>query len=333
MYIEDFNGSHIRMAQQIMQENYERERRKVAELPEIAAMPELEYFTEAGLGVAAMEGEELVGYLCAYPPREDAFGTTNVRGTFVPVHAHGVAGHITGGERDRIYSGMYQAAADKWVRCGIRSHAIALHVNDTFAVKSFFYNGFGLRCIDMIRRLEDIPSKRELSPGISGAMEYVELLKDEWIRLLQPHNGLIKHLGNSPTFMHFPFMDGEELYQKAGEDARYFAAKHQGRLIAYIKLADNGENFITEGTDMINICGAYCEPEYRGSGSYHNLLCHVMRTVREEGYQLLGVDCESFNPNARSFWTKYFTEYTHSMVRRIDEKAVEEAIDSGSCRS
>jgi len=38
------------------------------------------------------------------------------------------------------------------------------------------------------------------------------------------------------------------------------------------------------------------------------------------------VDCESFNPTARGFWLKYFKEYTHSVVRRIDEKAVDEAM-------
>jgi hypothetical protein len=35
--------------------------------------------------------------------------------------------------------------------------------------------------------------------------------------------------------------------------------------------------------------------------------------------RLLGVDFESFNPTASDFWLKYFTEYTHSVVRRIDD--------------
>jgi GNAT superfamily N-acetyltransferase len=107
---------------------------------------------------------------------------------------------------------------------------------------------------------------------------------------------------------------------------RYFAAKVNGKPIAYMKLSDSGENFATEVDDIINICGAYCEPEYRGTGIYYNLLCHVMRELKREGYRLLGVDCEGFNPTARGFWTKYFTEYTHSLVRRIDEKAVNEIL-------
>ena len=35
----------------------------------------------------------------------------------------------------------------------------------------------------------------------------------------------------------------------------------------------------------------------------------------------LGVDYETFNATAHGYWTKYFTTYTHSVVRRIDEHA------------
>lgn len=37
---------------------------------------------------------------------------------------------------------------------------------------------------------------------------------------------------------------------------------------------------------------------------------------------MLGLDFESINPTAYVFWTKYFTPYTHSVVRRIDEKII-----------
>lgn len=39
-----------------------------------------------------------------------------------------------------------------------------------------------------------------------------------------------------------------------------------------------------------------------------------------EDYTMLGVDFESFNPTARGFWLQYFAPYTHSVVRRIDER-------------
>jgi hypothetical protein len=36
------------------------------------------------------------------------------------------------------------------------------------------------------------------------------------------------------------------------------------------------------------------------------------------------VDYETINPAANSFWPKHFQQYTRSVVRRIDEKMLEE---------
>ncbi len=323
MKIVDFKQEHITEAKEIVKENYRKVQQRIKILPEVGSMPELGHFVENGLGVAAVDEERLLGFLCPYLPREDVFGTTNVRGTYVPLYGHGVVGNIEDGERERIYSRMYQSAAVKWVKAGIRSHAITLYTHDQAGIKSFFYNGFGLRCIDLIRSLEKIPIIRDLSVSSENDVKYVELFRDEWALLLDQHNALIRHLGNSPTFMHFEPLMEKGLYEQAAEDIRYFAVKIDGRPVAYIKLSEHGENFATEVDDMLNICGAYCEPDFRGTGIYHNLLCHVMKELRWEGYRFLGVDCESFNPTAKEFWTKYFTEYTHSLVRRIDEKAVD----------
>jgi hypothetical protein len=49
-----------------------------------------------------------------------------------------------------------------------------------------------------------------------------------------------------------------------------------------------------------------------------NLLNFVIATLKAEGYPRLGVDFESYNPNAFGFWLKYFAVYTHGVIRRID---------------
>ena len=323
MEMVNFGKEHLTMAIQIAKDNYDKEKQTVSILPEVGLLPELGHFAENGLGVAAMEQDRLLGYLCSYRPREDAFGTTNVRGGYVPLHGHGVSVHVTERERSQIYSRMYQAAAVKWAKDGIRNHVITLYTHDQGGIKSFFYNGFGLRCMDLIRSLNEMPTARNVMLSPECIVENVELFRDEWVLLLDHHNALIRHLENSPSFMYYEPLDEEGLYKQTAEDVRYFATKVNGRLIAYIKLSEHGENFATEVDDMMNICGAYCEPEFRGTGIYHNLLCHMMNCLKQEGYRLLGVDCESFNPTARGFWTKYFEEYTASVVRRIDEKAID----------
>ena len=54
-----------------------------------------------------------------------------------------------------------------------------------------------------------------------------------------------------------------------------------------------------------------------------SLLNFAMSILKAEGFIRLGVDFESFNPTAYGFWLKYFVPYTHSVVRRIDESAIE----------
>jgi GNAT superfamily N-acetyltransferase len=326
MNVVNFSEEHIEQAIKIVLANYRMERQFVPVLPQEEKLPlknllpDMEHFVKAGLGKAVVEKHQLLGFFCGYCPIEDVFGTTGVRGTFAPIHGHGVATHIIGKDRDRMYSGLYQAAADKWVKAGIRSHAIALYTHDKTAINSFFYNGFGLRCMDLIRSLEvELESVR--NPSVVKDIRYREVEREEWKDLLILHNGLLEYLGDSPVFMPFPKMDQKALYERASEEVRYFAAYIGKEPVAYIKLAKTGENFVTEHAGMQNICGAFCSSKYRGVGIYHNLLSYVIAQLRLEGYQLLGVDCESFNPAARAFWTKYFIEYTHSVVRRIDEKA------------
>jgi GNAT superfamily N-acetyltransferase len=325
MNIVRFSEEHIEQAIKIVLANYRMERQFVPILPQEEKLPlknllpDMKHFVKAGLGKAVVENHQLLGFCCGYQPIEDVFGTTGVRGSFIPIHGHGIATNIIGKDRDRMYSRLYQATAEEWVKIGIRSHAIALYPHDRTAINSFFYNGFGLRCMDLIRSLDsDLESVRH--PSAIKDIRYQEVERENWKDLLILHNGLLGHLGSSPVFMSFPKMDQKVLYKHAPEGVRYFAAYIGKEPVAYIKLAKTGENFVTEHAGMQNICGAFCSPEYRGTGIYHNLLAYVIAQLRLEGYQLLGVDCESINPTARAFWTKYFIEYTHSVVRRIDEK-------------
>ncbi|MBH1940285.1 GNAT family N-acetyltransferase [Mobilitalea sibirica] len=159
--------------------------------------------------------------------------------------------------------------------------------------------------------------------GDKETLAYLEVEREDWSSLLDFHNQLIYHLGSSPSFMKFPKINNDQLYHRTSETTRYFAVKDGEQLIAYIKVESEGENFITLNPGMLNICGAYCLPQYRGRGIYQKLLSYMISILKKEGYSLLGVDCESFNPTARGFWLKYFTEYTHSVVRRIDDKAIQ----------
>jgi len=101
--------------------------------------------------------------------------------------------------------------------------------------------------------------------------------------------------------------------------SRFFGAKYNGNLCAYLNISASGETFIADGAEYKHISGAFCLPEHRGKGVYQNLLNFAVFALKNEGFTQLGVDFESINPTAWGFWLKYFTPYTYGVVRRIDE--------------
>lgn len=308
MQIVDFTVAYIEPAAQLARQNYEEERGHVPALPPVDLLPDLREFAENRLGVAAFCGGELVGFLCCYKPWDRHFGLT--KGTFSPIHAHGAVKN----DRAKIYDRLYQAASEKWVSNGILSHAVGLYAHDGEAIDSFFQNGFGNRTIDAIR--ETAPLK-----AVPSGYEFRKARTDEAQQLAALNDGLVAHLRTPPMFM--PFFDQinpDDIAQWMLEEHHgYFAAYDQEKMIAYIKLQPTGETFACDDPSMMNISGAYALPEYRG-GMYAGLLSWTVDRLREQGYTRLGVDFESFNPTARSFWLKHFTAYTHGVVRRIDER-------------
>lgn len=313
MNIVNFDKQHIKEAKAIALANYYAEKQFVKELPQVSDIPDLTEFAENGLGVAALEEGKLVGFLCCYKPWENAFDST-AKGTFSPIHAHGALTE----NKEMIYRKLYQAAAEKWVAHQITYHAIAMYAHDEQALRIFFMYGFGVRCVDAIRSMESL----ECLPLPNLLLE--ELPKEEIAQIREMRKMLSNHLGNSPCFMYSSEQDFEEwIVRSENRQSSVFVARMNGEPVSFIEIADGGENFVTETENMKNICGAFCLPEYRGAGIFANLLNFVIGGLKEQGLKLLGVDFESFNPTASGAWNKYFTPYTHSVVRRIDECALQ----------
>lgn len=313
MEIINFNNTHLSAAADLALQNYQEERAAVAALPAVDSVPDLAQFADAGFGAAAFERGKMVGFLCFYTPWNHAF-TTYAKGSFSPVHAHGT---VPDG-RTEIYRRMYQMAARKLVEAGATSHSIGIYAHDTQARNAFYTYGFGLRCMDAIRPMEPVSCHR-----CQGYL-YAELEAARKTELLPLKNRMIVHLAESPAFMAYPLSGETELEEThRRRNARYFYAQKDGNIVAYLEITDRGENFACDDNAMKNICGAFCLPEHRGRGVFQNLLNTAIAALKAEGYSRLGVDFESFNPAAYGFWLKYFTAYTHGVVRRIDEKILE----------
>ncbi len=321
MKIVNFTVAHVERAAQIAKQNYEEERGYVPALPSSADlssafptlenMPDLTPFADNGLSVAAIDGGDVVGFLCSYGVWNDAWDIPGLRHVFSPMHANGTIPE----NRAKIYARLYQAAGEKWARVGAASHGICLYAHDREAQEQFFRYGFGMRCIDAIRGMDDVASPN------CGGYEFTELVPERYSEVYPLNIMLQSHYCKSPFFMVRPNITEAEFLENENGD-RYFVARKDGATVAFLCFGRSGETFLRKIPGYIHADGAYCLPEHRGKGLLQNLLNLATSTFKNEGYKYLGVDFESINPPAYGFWLKHFTAYTHSVVRRIDENAV-----------
>ena len=310
MEIVKLEKEHIVEATKLALENYVEESRRVNALPKMNYIPDLSCFAENEFGVAAFDGDKMLGFIGCFNPWDGAFDS-NARGSFTPIHAHGCVTE----NRDKIYQRMYQKMAETLVNNGVLYHGIALYEHDEDAISSYFNNGFGHRCVDAIRKMETIQDVKCVT-GVD--FEEISVREAKLVRELRRE--LKNHMSQSSCFM-YQTPDEFENWVKERENngSCIFVAKEQEKIIAFIEISDDAENFVTEIPEMKNICGAYCLPQYRGRMIVQNLLNYVIGVLQKEGYKYLGVDYESFNPTAYHFWRKYFVPYTCSVTRRIDE--------------
>lgn len=310
MNIVNFTREHIANAKKLALSCYQEEQNRVPDLPGAKELTDLTYFADNGLGAAAYEGNTMTGFLCCTEPFDHAFGSTDAKGIFSPMGTHAAVRQ----NRADIYAAMYQFAARKWVRAGAVSHGICLYAHDETAQQQFFRYGFGMRCIDAVRTMEPITCIRNENYEI-------EELTPETISLAYPLElMLMRHYYSSPFFMNRAAAAQEDFCSTfTAEEERCFISRYKGQPCAYLKISQSGETCITEIPEYLHITAAYCLSEHRGKGVFQNLLNYAVDLLKKEGYAYLGVDYESLNPTAYAFWQKYFSAYTHGLVRRIDE--------------
>ena len=304
-----FSKNHIRQARELVLANYNEERAIVTALPQFDTIPDEAFkeFTDNGLGVTMLDGSRMLGFLCCDNPWDDAFGSV-AKGTFVPDYGHGAIAE----NRGMIYKRLYQAAAEIWVNKGITYHSISLYAHDARAIDAFFTYGFGMRCIDAVR------SMTNFNHTICKDIVFDELAKADIAKIRNMRKSLAAYLGESPSFMRWSddFIKSW-LSRTETRDSKVFAANLDAEPIAFMEVMEDGESFASAHDNMRNICGAFCLPQHRGKGVMQGLLNHVITQLRADGFDSIGVDFESFNPLANSFWLKYFTAYSYNVERKL----------------
>lgn len=312
---EEFKNEYVSEATKLALSEFEQERKHIPDLPvkdyEKRISKLIDWLGKQPYGKVALVDGRLVGYILFAGPWDGFFG--NVKGVFSPLG--GSAFSLDCKNRGRLASQLLAAAAEDFVKDGVFSCALSRYAHDEETARSFVLNGFGIRCCDAVSEI----SQMDLPNLISDAV-FEELSADKFSTVRHLQKGLHKHLAASPTFFTSESFDDwfDEWIKR--QDMRVFVARSGEEIIGFISTADEGENFITEHKEMKNICGAYFDEKHRGNGTAQGLLAYVQKILISEGVTHLGVDCETLNPTALNFWGKYFSPYTYSFARRIDER-------------
>lgn len=296
---------------------YRRELEKVPILPrrhleggEILA--KLKRLFERAPGIAAKAGGELLGFVIGV--RISAFKGYH-DGVYCPEWANAAAGP----DRFGTYRKMYEKISEIWADNGCFTHAVTVFSHDREAVDAWFQSGFGLGPMDAVRPLEPV------SANPSEGLILRRLDVEDIDALLPLAMGLSRYMASAPNF--HPLLDTEtrEYYEKwlYNRDNCVWAAFDGEKAVSYMKCEPSyeGASYIIRDPGTFSINGAYTLPSYREEGVMASLLNLAIAHAEEEEFERIAVDFESYNVKGCGFWTKHFTPFCSSVIRKIDERS------------
>ena len=312
MEISSFHREYIPQAAALFVQNYRKQRLAVPALPDLMedegqVATRLGCFLETSHGVAALEDGRLVGYMGWFLVNQ--FRGADRKGAHCPEWGHSSVEEM----KPEIYRAMYRAAAAQWAAAGCQVHAITLLAQDRMAEKIWFWNGFGLTVVDAVRPMQPLgipySTTLHIRKATQADVHILAALDTEHCR----------HYAASPVFMAPPHNND------AAEFAEFLSRPKNGAWLAmdgelpagFIRYDgydfDGVEIVKSEATICIN--GAYVRPAYRGRKAAAAMLDAALRDYASRGLTCCAVNFESFNPEAASFWTRYFEPVCLSVLR------------------
>jgi ribosomal protein S18 acetylase RimI-like enzyme len=312
MEIRPLDPAFLPQAAALFGEKFKRLRQAVTCVPDRLQEPQpvidrLAHLVDNYPAFMALDGGRLVGYLAAW--LVDDFRGAGRKAAYSPEWGHAALP----GQNHLIYRALYRLAADRWAESGCQTHAITLLAGDHMAEKTWFWNGFGLLVVDAVRSTGLLGISPSMTFSVSkAAMDDIPILcaldEEHW-----------RHYTRSPIFM--PPRPGWSVDQ-AGE---FLSQPHNSVWLAldgsspagFMRFAAMQRDSvdILDAASVIYISGAYVRPAYRGRGIAAHLLDLALQDYARLGFTCCSVDFESANPEAASFWPRYFEPVRYSLMR------------------
>ena len=268
------------------------------------------------LGSVAVEtNNEIVGYLAF----SDICNThvKKIKKASSPVHGYGIE---DGYDRAKIISMLFEDVSAKLFQKNVGHYVIKVYADDKDVISSYVLNQFEILCTDAIKKIET-----PISNTFSDGYKYYELSKQKLLDtkniLLDMWEKLVSHLRKSPTFYPGKEFTNEVYWNHVSSPAtRVFVVCKNDEILGVIDTSNDSNCFINDDKYTINVGDLFIKKDYRGWNLAQELLQYVSNTLVKEGYKRIWVEHGTTNPNALRFWDKYFSSFTFTLTRQLDER-------------
>lgn len=351
------NKEYVNQAVNLVIHSYENEKKVCQSLPSVNSddfelckntlIENLSSFFEMQKGTIAVTDDNTLSGFIVFPYDNINGFFSNGIGAYCPLLANAFSDtqNFSGGmSREKVASYLLQNEIERLSKIKHSSFAITLNAHDTSIIDVFNMNGFGKRCSDLIktvqsRNVDSFYKNEKLKFDKISINELKdEKNKDKLEQMFSLSLLLENHLIGSPVFLNkeIPNLDAFIEKETDKNSTFYYAENQNGKLLGYISIGHEGENWISnslcENRKMVSICGAITDNNYRGSfistktnkktSIAEQILFYIENELSKTGIQYFGVDCETINPSAINFWSKYFETNTFSMHRIIDARNI-----------
>jgi GNAT superfamily N-acetyltransferase len=268
----------------------------------------------AGPAVAAVRGDETVGYLTGLAvPGLRSSGV----GVFVPEWAHGARSD----DRSGTYEAMYSAVAARWAEAGNIHHCISVMAGDGALERTLAWLGFGLCVADAVLDPRTAPESHAVPAAIVTSEATLSDLNELCV-LAIAHAA---HYATAPTFLardsgEDPCAEMERWIRTPGESV--WIARLGPEVVSFIYVRPPHDDVCRalRGAGTISIGGAFTVHAARGMGVAGALLARIVDWARSAGFDRLAVDFETANVLARRFWLRHFIPVSLTFERHIDDR-------------
>jgi len=275
-------------------------------------MPRIEWMTREGMVIGLFEAGKLAAYLGAFP-------TDNFRnagpGSFGPDWCHGIA---PGMDSVRTYRLLYRELAPRLIALGCPIHAFTFYASEGESVKAMELTGFGYIVMDAAQTIAELLTEL---PNSSTGIEISRAQPRDATELSRLDSALAAHLAAAPVLMpNTRGMDSSEWADWLSKPTNVaLLAGQNERITGFIKATEpqNDVSYAVHGESTLAICGMYVETDSRRTGVGRSLLASLVHEAENTGKQIVSVDCETTNPEAYGFWTRWFKPVAYCLERRV----------------